>query len=115
MTEFRIVEHPTVSPTHCFLCLDHRGPMIDTLIDDPNSNGRIYICVGHENRAGCLNQMARLAGFAENVSVQPLLDKLEETQAELEALKETTFSWSIADFQKAGATEGRGITWSNDE
>jgi len=116
MPEFRLVAHPTVSPTRCFFCQDHLGPMIDTLVDDPNSNGRIYVCVANERRAGCLNQMARLAGFAESVSVQPLLDELAAAKDELEALKQTTFTWSISDFQKAGATANDAhFTWSLDE
>lgn len=114
MPEFRLVAHPTVSPTACYFCRDYRGPMIDTLIDDANANGRIYVCVGNEKRAGCLNQMARLAGFAEEVSVQPLLDQLEAAQAELEELKKTSFTWTIADFQKAGANTANdpGFTWT---
>jgi hypothetical protein len=117
MPEFNLVAHPTVSPTRCFFCQDHLGPMIDTLIDDPNSDGRIYICVGNNRRAGCVNQMARECGFAESISVQPLLDELEATKQELEALKQTSFTWSIADFQKAGAANGSdtALTWSNDE
>jgi hypothetical protein len=118
MPEFRLVAHPTVSPTRCFMCQDHQGPMIDTMIDDPNSDGRIYVCVGNDKRAGCLNQMARLAGFAENVSVQPLLDELAAVKEEMEALKATSFNWTIADFQKAGATANPAhghLTWSLDE
>ena len=77
MPEFNLIPEARSSPTECALCRDHRGPFIDTGIE--KLDGRILICTsitgpdGNLDRAGCIEQMARLVGS---------VDK--ETHAELQ-------------------------------
>lgn len=77
--DFRIVEHPLLSPTTCRFCGDFAGPMLDTLTDDP-IGGRIYICAPTADRSGCAGAIAVLCGFR-------ALDEITQAQAQVEKLQ----------------------------
>lgn len=53
---FRAVEVPTALPGHCFSCRNHKGPFIDSGIQE-DFLGAIYWCID------CVSEMARLFGF----------------------------------------------------
>ena len=72
-SEFKIVSSATFSPTHCFACLTHGGPFVDTEVDIP-AYGHFYLCVS------CMGQMARLAGYADPVAVARMKETIEQLQ-----------------------------------
>ena len=106
MPEFNRVAQPTISPTRCFICHDHAGPMIDTFIDDRESNGRIYICLPNDKRAGCVGQMARKAGYILPEEVGALEQHIDQLEAELEDLRTTSFTFSVDELGKVRQLQG---------
>mgnify|MGYP003580047521 CR=1 FL=1 len=72
MPELRIIEFAELSPTNCAICSGTNGPFLDTA-RDIQGYGRIHLCVGTEDRPGCLIQAVRLLGVAD----QALKNELE--------------------------------------
>lgn len=103
--EFNRVTHPTISPTRCFLCHDHAGPMIDTYIDDRETNGRIYICGPNDKRPGCVVQMARKFGMITPDDVDKLEAEVERLTAELEQLRTKEFTFTLTDLEQKAPKE----------
>lgn len=64
MPELRIIEHAELSPTMCAICSGTNGPFLDTA-RDIQGYGRVHLCVGTEDRPGCLIQAVRLLGVAD--------------------------------------------------
>jgi hypothetical protein len=71
MPEFTLKETAEWSPSCCFMCGTHAGPFIDMRRNRMNvltaegmreMVGHVYLCVGSEERPGCVMQMARAAG-----------------------------------------------------
>lgn len=70
--EFPKVEVASHQPGGCFLCGEANGPYIDTLIEEVKvltpegeqriAPARLYICIGNEERPGCVAQMITAVG-----------------------------------------------------
>lgn len=104
MPEFNLVRHPTISPTRCFLCHTHTGPMIDTFIDDRETNGRIYICAPNDQRSGCVAQMAIKCGFTLPTDTSALEERVEELEQELHDLRTREYTVTISGLEKSANT-----------
>lgn len=85
MPELRHVNHAERSPTKCLLCHTHEGPFIDCQQEIP-IHGWVYICVGNEDRPGCLIQMARMVGMAETSVAFQTRQALDEALANIDRL-----------------------------
>ena len=77
MSEFHLRQEATISPTICFTCQTHAGPFIDTEVEMPG-HGHVWICVGSDERPGCIMQMARLAGCLDPADVRKLKKRVDD-------------------------------------
>lgn len=94
--DFRLVEHPILSPTTCRFCGDFAGPMLDTLTNDP-IGGRIYICAPTDSRPGCVGALAILCGFSALAEITQLQQRVDELQAQLDDMigkRNLSLSWA---------------------
>jgi len=80
MLEFMLIDRPILFPNRCAFCINTRGPVLDTMIADPQ-NRRYYVC------ESCAKRIARVFGFIEGPRMEELSDAatgIAEAQAEVE-------------------------------
>ena len=90
MPEFHLIQTiqaPLPGPTKCFFCGDFTGPFINTNTES-SGFGAVYICCPNERRSGCLDQMARLAGYVAVEQLIAMANQLEARQEEVVKIRE---------------------------
>lgn len=87
MSEFSIVQHPTYSPTACVFCGRSEGQFINTNLQ-LHAYGHLWICVGDDDRPGCITQAARLTGMLDATIVEQLRTDLRDAVARIAVLEE---------------------------
>ena len=70
------------SPLQCVACSGHAGPFLDLEVE-AEGYGHLYLCLGDEERPGCLAQAARLAGYGDPAHVASLERRLQESELQL--------------------------------
>ena len=87
MPDFAIREFATLSPTQCILCGTSEPPFLDTVVD-VIGYGRIYLCVGTDQKPGCLHQAARAAGCADPALRRVLETKVDDLEATVQMMRD---------------------------
>lgn len=106
MSDFRVTQHPELSPTKCRFCATVEGPMIDTYVDDPIYGGRVYICGPIEGvRPGCVGNIAHAFGYRSQADYAALEQKIEQLLEKVKTLQEKkTVTLSVRDFLNSYTT-----------
>ena len=100
-SRYRVVEFPTALPGHCFGCRKHKGPFIDTGIQE-DFLGAIYWC--HD----CVAEMARNFGF-----ITP--DQAHDLKTQLNIANQDNIDYleSIGDLEEENVGLRRALTRSS--